>query len=552
MKNWTIGKRIIFGFALIIVVVLALGLYAYARIAAIRSHSDRIAKLSIPAMELVTRAQRNATDFDRMIYIHIGSSDKADMARLEEEMAANSKDNTATYEQLATILTVDKGHELLEKTKAARAEYARVRDQVLASSRQGTNNAAAYGLARTEMDPLSKQYLAALAELLSFIRNEADDTSKNIQVAVQSSQVGITVGLLAAVAMGVMVAFVIIRGTSLVLQSVSTTLNDSSNQTASAAAQVSSASQMLAQGAGEQASSLEETSSSLEEMASMTKRNADHSEKVNDLAKQARQAADKGAADMQSMSQAMQSIKTSSDDIAKIIKTIDEIAFQTNILALNAAVEAARAGDAGMGFAVVADEVRNLAQRSAQAAKETAAKIEGAIGNTSHGVELSGKVSRALNEIVAKVREVDELASEVANASREQTQGITQINTAVGQMDKVTQANAASAEESAAAAEELNAQAAVMRQAVGELVRLVGGSQQTTGRNSTAWRESAASHPSMVPKAPAPRAKVHASGQPPVAAAAANGKSRLPSEALAATAPHNRSEIPLDADFKNF
>jgi uncharacterized phage infection (PIP) family protein YhgE len=167
-------------------------------------------------------------------------------------------------------------------------------------------------------------------------------------------------------------------------------------------------------------------------------------------------------------------------------------------------------------------------------------------------VELSGKVSRALNEIVAKVREVDELASEVANASREQTQGITQINTAVGQMDKVTQANAASAEESAAAAEELNAQAAVMRQAVGELVRLVGGSQQTTGRNSTAWRESAASHPSMVPKAPAPRAKVHASGQPPVAAAAANGKSRLPSEGLAAAAPLNRSEIPLDADFKDF
>ena len=128
---------------------------------------------------------------------------------------------------------------------------------------------------------------------------------------------------------------------------------------------------------------------------------------------------------MQAMTTAMEAIKVSSDDIAKIIKTIDEIAFQTNILALNAAVEAARAGEAGMGFAVVADEVRNLAQRSAQAAKETAAKIEGAIGKTAQGVEISAKVAQALNDIVAKVRQVDELVAEVASASREQTQGIT-------------------------------------------------------------------------------------------------------------------------------
>ena len=137
-------------------------------------------------------------------------------------------------------------------------------------------------------------------------------------------------------------------------------------------------------------------------------------------------------------------------------------------------MEAARAGEAGMGFAVVADEVRNLAQRSAQAAKETAAKIEGAISNTAQGVDISSKVAAALNEIVVKARQVDELASEVASASREQTQGITQINTAVGQMDKVTQSNAASAEESAAAAEELNSQAIMMKEAVGELTRLVG------------------------------------------------------------------------------
>jgi len=257
-----------------------------------------------------------------------------------------------------------------------------------------------------------------------------------------------------------------------------------SDQTTAAAGQVSSSSQSLAEGASEQAASIEETSASLEEMASMTRRNAENAQKANDLAKQTRTAADKGTADMRQMSQAMEAIKASSDDIAKIIKTIDEIAFQTNILALNAAVEAARAGEAGMGFAVVADEVRNLAQRSAAAAKETAAKIEGAIGNTAQGVEISKKVSETLNEIVGKARQVDELAAEVAGASREQTQGITQINAAVGQMDKVTQGNAASAEECAAAAEELNAQAEVMKQSVAELLQLVGGSQG--GGNSRA------------------------------------------------------------------
>jgi len=274
------------------------------------------------------------------------------------------------------------------------------------------------------------------------------------------------VGLSVALVVGMAVAFFIIRNSNSILTTVAHALDDGSQQVSAAASQVSSASQSLAEGASEQASSLEETSSSLEEMASMTKRNSENAQKANDLAKEARAAADRGVGDMAIMVTAIEAIKVSSDDIAKIIKTIDEIAFQTNILALNAAVEAARAGEAGMGFAVVADEVRNLAQRCAQAAKETAGKIEGAIIKTGQGVEISGKVASVLNEIVTKVRQVDELVTEVAGASREQTQGITQINSAVGQMDKVTQSNAANAEESAAAAEELNAQAEVMKQSV--------------------------------------------------------------------------------------
>jgi methyl-accepting chemotaxis protein len=301
----------------------------------------------------------------------------------------------------------------------------------------------------------------------------------------------------------------------------------------------------LAEGASEQAASLEETSSSLEELSSMTKRNSENSQKANDLAKQARSAADKGATDMQTMTSAMEAIKVSSDDIAKIIKTIDEIAFQTNILALNAAVEAARAGEAGMGFAVVADEVRNLAQRSAQAAKETAAKIEGAIGKTAQGVEISGKVAQALNDIVTKARQVDELVAEVASASREQTQGITQINTAVGQMDKVTQSNASTAEESAAAAEELNAQAATMRQSVGELLKLVGGSQIPAGTKSTALASNG--HSRLITKAaPAHAEQVFHNGH--------SQKQAAPPLTVAEPMLKNgrRSEIPLEGDFKDF
>ena len=193
------------------------------------------------------------------------------------------------------------------------------------------------------------------------------------------------------------------------------------------------------------------------------------------LSGETRAAADAGNTDMIEMRQAMEAIKTSSNDIAKIIKTIDEIAFQTNILALNAAVEAARAGEAGAGFAVVADEVRALAQRSANSAKETASKIEVAIHNGDHGARASAKVAQSLDIIMAKARKVDELVAEIASASSEQNQGISQINTAVSQMDQVTQSNAANAEETAAAAEELTAQSVSLKETVGLLRLLVGG-----------------------------------------------------------------------------
>jgi methyl-accepting chemotaxis protein len=331
----------------------------------------------------------------------------------------------------------------------------------------------------------------ALAEICAFVQELSRSNATETQ-AILTRNLDTTLRLSAAIAGLALLAVGVVQWISFrirrPLETAVARMSDFVGQTTETATQIAGSGQALASGASQQAASLEETSASLEEMAGMTKRNAESAQNAKALAGQARVVVDNGATNMKQMSAAMGAIKISSGEIAKIIKTIDEIAFQTNILALNAAVEAARAGEAGMGFAVVAEEVRALAQRSAQAARETADKIEAALAKSDEGVRTSASVAGVLDQIVDQVRKMDALVGEIATASAEQSQGIEQINHAVGEMDKITQTNAASAEESAAAAEELTSQS-------GELAGLVAGLGDLVGVNRAAVRPTTAVAP---------------------------------------------------------
>jgi len=251
-----------------------------------------------------------------------------------------------------------------------------------------------------------------------------------------------------------------------VMQELLDDVSASADQIDQGSKQIAQSSQSLSEGASEQAASLEEISSSLEEISSMTLQTSENAQQATVLSGESQKAAEKGEAEMTLMSQAMDEIMSSSTQISKIIKVIDEIAFQTNLLALNAAVEAARAGEAGKGFAVVAEEVRNLAQRSAEAAKNTSAMIEESTKRAANGVSIAERVGKALEEIGSSTKKVNTLLSEIASAAKEQSEGVTQVNQGVAQLDKVTQQSAGNAEELASAAEEASAQVATLRDLV--------------------------------------------------------------------------------------
>jgi methyl-accepting chemotaxis protein/methyl-accepting chemotaxis protein-1 (serine sensor receptor) len=310
-------------------------------------------------------------------------------------------------------------------------------------------------------------------------------------------------------------------------------IRETAEQVAAASSEVAGSAQSLSQGSSEQAASLEETSASMEEMASMTRRNAENTEEVSRLMGQADTMIADSNRSLAEMVKSMASIRESSNKVSKIIKTIDEIAFQTNLLALNAAVEAARAGEAGMGFAVVADEVRSLAQRSAQAARDTSALIEDAIARSEEGGTRVGQVEASIVAVTDNFTQIKRLVDEVSQASRQQAQGFDQVSQAIAQMEKVTQTTAATAEESAAASAQLTGQAEQTMLVVKNLESLVGA--QAAAAVST--RQAPAAAPSMARGGTKP---VH---RPAKAAAKARQAERTPTP---------EEQIPLEDSDENY
>lgn len=275
-----------------------------------------------------------------------------------------------------------------------------------------------------------------------------------------------------------------IRSVNRSLGEVVSLLVRSAEKTTLAAERISRGSQALADGAHQQAASLEETSASLNEMAGMTQRNANNARSVQEAASQARGAADLGTVQVQTLLTSMEAIQGASREISKILRRIEEIAFQTNVLALNAAVEAARAGEAGAGFAVVAEEVRSLAQRSSEAAKETAQRIEDSVIKSRNGAQISSEVAATFQEIQTGVRTLDRLVTDIADASQEQSEGIKQVNIAIDQVDQVTQRNASSSEDNAHASQQLTELAVSLQDAVASLQALVVGGGRSEGTRS--------------------------------------------------------------------
>ncbi len=479
MKNWTVRKQITLGFGAVITLSIALGGATVFLLGQIETRTETVAAELLPSLNDAAEILVNANAIQLDIVRHRLARSVEEKNAKEAEIARGRAANVRLIEDFSRFAATPEARARVETMAAQRAAYIKAADEILELSRANKVDEA-YEFNRTTLLPAFSAFEKSVREIYLSTETHAQQLAR-ANIAAGRKITAIVAATTAAIfVLGSAVGIFILLRLTRSLREIAGAIDGGARHISGAAGQVAAASQALAEGSTEQAASLEESSASLEEMAGMTKQNAGSATRASELTRQAREAADLGTRDMQAMGAAMGAIRASSDDIAKIIKTIDEIAFQTNILALNAAVEAARAGSAGLGFAVVADEVRSLAQRSALAARETAEKIEGAIDKTAQGVHLTGQVSRSLGEIVAKVREVDTLVSDVAHASRDQTSGVTQINTAVGQMDKVVQSNASAAEETAASATELDSQARALLAAVGNLNALVGARAAST------------------------------------------------------------------------
>ncbi len=441
--------------------------------------SEKITENSEPRLArlgLKTNNLRAAICFIRLgLFSFINDPDPASFAKVEADILAQIAVVDNTLQEIGALTpAAEGGSEATAILGYLQQNVSPVIGNIISLVKQDTN-----GKARRLYANEGAQARQKMVEYTDNLLGVADASMlRTVETAVANGRfvtwimVGISlIGIIFCLGLAWFIVSRIIRNLGEIIDQ----LGASSREVYAASTHISEASQALAEGATEQASSLEETSSALEQMASMTRQNADNTSQTRETTEQNNQRIGLGEAAVKSMSQSMSEIDDSAEKIGTIIKTIEEIAFNTNLLALNAAVEAARAGEAGKGFAVVADEVRNLAQRSAGAAQDTTRLIQNTIDRVRHGAEIVHNLEESFIIVKEGSQQVSTLIDSIATATSEQAQGVDQVSTAVAQMDKVTQQNAASAEQSASAAMQLSDQASMLNQLVERLIALVEG-----------------------------------------------------------------------------
>jgi methyl-accepting chemotaxis protein len=481
-RNLTLGQKLSSLVAFLLFLLASLGVYAIINAKSSAEGAKSIAEdRLIPAVQIGTIVTNNAKiviqlDLATMHDPRLPDSKLHSDHGLDKHYSAITEiaeENSKLWkEYLATYLTPEE-KELAAKFEMTTKEFREATNKVEELQKAGSFQEANELRVKVLM-PLYKNVELAGEKLLELQKRVGkEEVDKQISGAETLTKSLIIIGIIVLIAVVTLSIFVIRSVTTSITKAV-TTINEGARQISSASDQVASSSTSLAQGASEQANSVEEVSAALEETTAGVTSNTENARQADILAKQANAAAKEGLAKGEELVGSMKEVTESAAKIANIVKTIDQIAFQVNLLALNAAVEAARAGEHGLGFAVVADEVRNLAQRAANSAKETGVVIEEAVTQIKKSSEIANLASNSFREIDDKAKKVSDLIGEVALSSREQAEGLAQLNVAVSQIDQVTQQVAANSEEAAAAAEELNAQAAAALEAVAALAKIVG------------------------------------------------------------------------------
>lgn len=481
MRNLTVGKRVTLGFAVVLLLFAGVAGSSIYLLQQVKSHESEILDKALPGVVASAKIKGVASEIQIAVLRHLMAKTSEEKKSFEDRIDALKEENQKYLDEyVVTIASADRRKQF-EEMKIARENYIKTRAPILELSRSGKAEEAMEAN-RTRLRPAFAAFQKACEDLFIANADHANAAGAQSRKTISLTNAVISITAVTAIAIGIGFAVMITLGLNRALGQLALALGDGANQVAAASCQVSSSSQSLAEGASEQAASLEETSASLEEMSSMTKRNAESAQQARQAAGSARTCADTGAHQMKAMVTAMDAIKAASADIAKILKTIDEIAFQTNILALNAAVEAARAGEAGAGFAVVAEEVRSLAQKSANSANSTRTMIERTIGQVAVGHGLTQQLNQKLHMIKEHTGNFQKVLAEVVSNSSRQSQSIEQITEAVTRIDTVTQSNAAGAQNSAAISEELQQQALQMLQDTERLAGLCGLSSRENGQ----------------------------------------------------------------------